>query len=100
VVIVHTAVAFALYTARLRRLDAGQAAIDTSRLEPVVAVAASGLLLGEELGPSTVFGGALVVAGAVLSQARSMPAEGRKARSLPGPTSTPAAAGDHPRGSK
>jgi threonine/homoserine efflux transporter RhtA len=42
-------------------------------LEPVVAVAAGGLLLGEELAPSTVIGGTLVASGAVLAQARLTP---------------------------
>ena len=78
VVVVHTALAFALYTAGLKRLEAGQAAV-LAALEPVVAVVAGGLLLGEELGPSTVIGGALVVSGAVLAQARST-TQGRRGR--------------------
>jgi drug/metabolite transporter, DME family len=46
--VVHTALAFGLYTVGLKRLDAGQAAI-VATVEPVVAGAIGVVLLGEEL---------------------------------------------------
>ena len=67
--VVHTALAFGLYTAGLRRLDAGQAAIVAS-IEPVVAGAAGAALLGEDLTPPKLAGAVLVLAGAALAQVR------------------------------
>ena len=67
--VVHTALAFGLYTAGLRRLDAGQAAIMAS-IEPVVAGAAGAALLGEDLTPPKLAGAVLVLAGAALAQVR------------------------------
>lgn len=67
--VVHTALAFGLYTAGLRRLDAGQAAIVAS-VEPVVAGAAGAALLGEDLTAPKLAGAALVLAGAALAQVR------------------------------
>ena len=67
--VVHTALAFGLYTVGLKRLDAGQAAI-VATVEPVVAVAIGVVLLGEELTALKVIGALLVLAGAALAQVR------------------------------
>jgi drug/metabolite transporter, DME family len=67
--VVHTALAFGLYTAGLKCLDAGQAAI-VATVEPVVAGAVGVILLGEALTAPKVFGALLVLAGAALAQAR------------------------------
>ena len=67
--VVHTALAFGLYTAGLRRLDAGQAAI-VATVEPVVAGAVGVALLGEELTAPKLVGAVLVLAGAALAQVR------------------------------
>ncbi len=67
--VVHTALAFGLYTAGLRRLDAGQAAI-VATIEPVVAGATGVVLLGEELTAPKLAGAVLVLAGAALAQVR------------------------------
>ena len=67
--VVHTALAFGLYTAGLRRLDAGQAAIVAS-VEPVVAGAAGAALLGEDLTAPKLAGAVLVLAGAALAQVK------------------------------
>jgi drug/metabolite transporter, DME family len=67
--VVHTALAFGLYTAGLKRLDAGQAAI-VATVEPVVAGAVGVILLGEALTAPKVFGALLVLAGAALVKAR------------------------------
>jgi drug/metabolite transporter, DME family len=66
---VHTALAFGLYTAGLKRLDAGQAAI-VATVEPVVAGAFGVVLLGERLTALKVLGALLVLAGAALAQVR------------------------------
>jgi len=68
--VVHTALAFGLYTAGLRRLEAGQAAI-VATVEPVVAGFLGVLLLGEALTAPKLLGAALVLGGAALAQARS-----------------------------
>ena len=65
--VVHTALAFGLYTVGLKRLDAGQAAI-VATVEPVVAGAIGVVLLGEKLTALKVIGALLVVAGAALAQ--------------------------------
>jgi DME family drug/metabolite transporter len=67
--VVHTTLAFALYTFGLGRLGAGRAAI-VATVEPVVAGALGTVVLGEELTVPKVFGAALVVSGAVLAQIR------------------------------
>ena len=67
--VVHTALAFGLYTVGLKRLDAGQAAIGAT-VEPVVAGAIGVVLLGEELTALKVIGALLVLAGAALAQVR------------------------------
>jgi drug/metabolite transporter, DME family len=67
--VVHTALAFGLYTMGLKRLDAGQAAI-VATVEPVVAGAIGVVLLGEELTALKVIGALLVLAGAALAQVR------------------------------
>ena len=67
--VVHTTLAFALYTFGLGRLGAGRAAI-VATVEPVVAGALGTALLGEGLTAPKVAGGVLVVAGAALAQVR------------------------------
>lgn len=67
--VVHTALAFGLYTVGLKRLDAGQAAI-VATVEPVVVGAIGVVLLGEELTALKVIGALLVLAGAALAQVR------------------------------
>lgn len=67
--VVHTTLAFALYTFGLGRLGAGRSAI-VATVEPVVAGAMGILLLGEEATALKVAGGLLVIVGAVLAQAR------------------------------
>jgi DME family drug/metabolite transporter len=67
--VVHTSLAFALYTVGLKRLDAGQAAI-VATVEPVVAGAIGVILLGETLTAPKVLGALLVLAGAALAQVR------------------------------
>ncbi|MDP9456106.1 MAG: DMT family transporter [Actinomycetota bacterium] len=65
--VVHTTLAFALYTFGLRRLEAGRAAI-VATVEPVVAGALGVFLLGEELTTLKVLGALLVLSGAALAQ--------------------------------
>jgi drug/metabolite transporter, DME family len=65
--VVHTALAFGLYTVGLKRLDAGQAAI-VATVEPVVAGAIGVVLLGEKLTALKGIGALLVLAGAALAQ--------------------------------
>ena len=67
--VVHTTLAFALYTFGLGRLGAGRAAI-VATVEPVVAGALGTMLLGEDLTAPKVAGAALVISGAVLAQLR------------------------------
>lgn len=67
--LVHTALAYALYTAGLKRIEAGRAAI-IATVEPVVAGLAGAMFLSEELTAIKVLGALLVVAGAVLAQVR------------------------------
>jgi DME family drug/metabolite transporter len=67
--VVHTTLAFALYTFGLGRLGAGRAAI-VATVEPVVAGALGAALLGEELTVPKVVGGVLVISGAALGQVR------------------------------
>lgn len=67
--VVHTALAFGLYTVGLQRLEAGQAAI-VATVEPVVAGALGVVLLGEGLTAPKIFGAVLVLSGALLAQAR------------------------------
>ena len=67
--VVHTTLAFALYTFGLRHLGAGRAAI-VATTEPVVAGILGVTLLGEELTALKVLGALLVLAGAALAQIR------------------------------
>ena len=67
--VLHTSLAFGLYTVGLKRLDAGQAAI-VATVEPVVAGAIGVALLGETLTAPKVLGALLVLAGAALAQVR------------------------------
>jgi DME family drug/metabolite transporter len=67
--VVHTTLAFALYTFGLGRLGAGRAAI-VATVEPVVAVALGTALLGEPLTLPKLLGASLVVLGAALAQVR------------------------------
>lgn len=65
--VVHTTLAFALYTYGMRHLGAGRAAI-VATIEPVVAGATGILLLGEALTAPKLLGALLVLGGAALSQ--------------------------------
>ena len=65
--VVHTALAFALYTFGLRGLEAGRAAI-VATVEPVVAGMVGVFLLGEDLTAPKVLGAILVLSGAALAQ--------------------------------
>jgi DME family drug/metabolite transporter len=67
--VVHTTLAFALYTFGLGRLGAGRAAI-VATVEPVVAGALGAALLGEELTAPRVVGVVLVISGAALAQVK------------------------------
>ena len=67
--VVHTSLAFGLYTMGLKRLEAGQAAI-VATVEPVVAGAIGTVLLGETITAAKVLGALLVLAGAALAQVR------------------------------
>jgi drug/metabolite transporter, DME family len=67
--VVHTTLAFALYTFGLGRLGAGKAAI-LATIEPVVAVTLGTVLLGEDLTFPKVIGAILVISGAALAQVR------------------------------
>ena len=68
--VVHTTLAFALYTFGLGRLGAGRAAI-VATVEPVVAGALGTALLGEALTVPKGVGALLVISGAALAQVRS-----------------------------
>jgi len=67
--VVHTTLAFALYTFGIRHLGAGRAAI-VANIEPVVAGILGFTLLGEDLTVPKTLGAVLVISGAVLAQAR------------------------------
>ncbi len=84
--VVHTTLAFALYTFGIRHLGAGRAAI-VATVEPVVAGAMGIVLLNEGLTVLKALGALLVLAGAVLAQVGP-----RKARLSGGPATGPAAA--------
>jgi drug/metabolite transporter, DME family len=66
---VHTTLAFALYTFGIRHLGAGRAAI-VATIEPVVAGILGVTLLGEDLTVLKVLGALLVISGAILAQLR------------------------------
>ena len=84
--VVHTTLAFALYTFGIRHLGAGRAAI-VATVEPVVAGAMGIVLLNEGLTVLKALGALLVLAGAALAQVGP-----RKARLSGGPATGPAAA--------
>ncbi|MDP8925695.1 MAG: DMT family transporter [Actinomycetota bacterium] len=65
--VVHTALAFGLYTAGLKRLDAGQPAL-VATVEPVAAGAIGVALFGEEISAPKLLGALLVLTGAALAQ--------------------------------
>jgi DME family drug/metabolite transporter len=67
--VVHTTLAFALYTFGIGRLGAGRAAI-VATVEPVVAGLLGITLLGEGLTAPKALGAALVISGAILAQLR------------------------------
>jgi DME family drug/metabolite transporter len=67
--VVHTTLAFAMYTFGIRHLGAGRAAI-VATIEPVVAGILGMTLLNEELTALKVPGALLVLAGAILVQVR------------------------------
>ncbi len=85
--VVHTSLAFGLYTAGLKRLDAGQAAI-VATVEPVVAGAIGVVLLGEALTAPKLLGALLVLAGAALAQVRLDKASRREDISPEAPSRT------------
>jgi DME family drug/metabolite transporter len=68
--VVHTTLAFALYTFGLGRLGAGRAAI-AATVEPVVAGALGIALLGEDLSAPKLVGALLVISGAALAQVKA-----------------------------
>ena len=68
--VVHTTLAFALYTFGLGRLGAGRSAI-VATVEPVVAGVLGVVLLGEEATTLKIIGALLVLAGAALAQMRA-----------------------------
>ncbi len=68
-VLVHTALAYALYTMGLKRVEAGQAAI-IATVEVVVAGLVGAVFLAEELTALKILGALLVVSGAMLAQVR------------------------------
>ena len=74
--VVHTTLAFVLYTFGIGRLGAGRAAI-VATIEPVVAGVMGAILLNEELTVLKVSGGLLVLAGAALAQVGPRKAERR-----------------------
>lgn len=82
--VVHTTLAFALYTFGLGRLGAGKAAI-VATVEPVVAGVLGTLLLGEGLTLPKIVGGILVISGAVLAQVRLRKARFRSDPGAAGP---------------
>jgi drug/metabolite transporter (DMT)-like permease len=84
--VVHTTLAFALYTFGIRHLGAGRAAI-VATVEPVVAGAMGIVLLNEGLTVLKALGALLVLAGAVLAQVGPL-----KARLSGGAATCPAAA--------
>jgi drug/metabolite transporter, DME family len=67
--VVHTTLAFALYTFGIRHLGAGRAAI-VATIEPVVAGTLGITLLGEGLTVLKAMGAVLVISGAILAQVR------------------------------
>ncbi|MGH3088283.1 MAG: DMT family transporter, partial [Rubrobacteraceae bacterium] len=73
--LILTAFAYALYTAGLKRIEAGQAAI-IATVEPVVAGLAGAMFLAEDLTALKILGALLVISGARLALLRL-----RKARS-------------------
>lgn len=75
--VVHTSLAFGLYTVGLRHLDAGQAAI-VATVEPVVAGAVGVVLLGEALTAPKLAGALLVLSGAALAQVRTSKTSGEE----------------------
>jgi DME family drug/metabolite transporter len=67
--VVHTTLAFALYTFGIRHLGAGRAAI-VATIEPVVAGILGVTLLGEDMTVLKDLGALLVISGAILAQLR------------------------------
>jgi drug/metabolite transporter (DMT)-like permease len=65
---IATFLAIQAFTAGARRIGAAQAAL-LSTIEPLWTIALAGLLLGESLTPIQAVGGALILAGVLLSQA-------------------------------
>jgi drug/metabolite transporter (DMT)-like permease len=76
--VVATAIPATLFLAGLARVGATRAAI-ISTLEPATTVVLAALLLGEDLGPVRLAGGAIVLCAAVVV-ARNVPAELAEAR--------------------
>jgi drug/metabolite transporter (DMT)-like permease len=74
IVIVPTFVAVVLYLEGLRRLGPSQAAI-VSTIEPLFAIALSGLIIGERLGVAQWVGAAVVLGGVVLAERVAAPGD-------------------------
>ena len=67
VCIVHTGVAYVLYFGALRDLDAHTVAV-FSYLDPVLAIIASALIMGEPFGAANIIGSALILGSALYSE--------------------------------
>lgn len=67
-----TLLAFAFYISSLRHIEASRASIIIT-IEPVAAAVFAYFILGEYLEPLQIFGGLMVIAGAILAQSSSKP---------------------------
>lgn len=76
--VVATAIPATLFLAGLARIGATRAAI-ISTLEPATTVVLAAIVLGEDLGPVRLLGGAMILAAAVIA-ARNVPGELAEAR--------------------
>jgi drug/metabolite transporter (DMT)-like permease len=65
--IVSTFIAVQAFYAGAHRMGAARASL-VSTIEPIWTISLASLLLGESLGPTQLFGGALIIGGVVLSQ--------------------------------
>lgn len=74
--VVHTGVAYALYFGSMQALRAQTVAL-LSYVDPVVAIALSALLLGEQMTPANMAGALLVLGAAVVSELPEQTGKGR-----------------------
>lgn len=74
--VVHTGVAYALYFGSMQALRAQTVAL-LSYVDPVVAIALSALLLGEQMTPANMAGALLVLSAAVVSELPEQTGKGR-----------------------